>query len=174
MTAIRNQSELERTRNQMLRLATVQCIDPATARARVTVDGGESALVPWLTTRAGPDVTWWAPAEGEQVMLFAPDGDPGNGVILPGVYCNRYPAPRDDPKLHTIVYRDSAAIQYDTRNHRYIVELPDDPNSEIVLIARKITLRGQVKEEKYKRELNDEPRPDPDRRCGEAAAEETA
>ena len=171
MTAIRNQSELERTRNQMLRLATVQCIDPATARARVTVDGGESALVPWLTTRAGPDATWWAPAAGEQVMLFAPDGEPGNGVILAGVYCDRFPAPRDDPALHTVVYRDAAVVQYDTDEHRLVIELPDEPDAEIVLAARKITFRvDESDSEPYRREFDDAPRPDADTRCGGGGA----
>lgn len=170
MTAIRGQSELERTRGQMLRLVTVQCIDPATGRARVTIDGGESALVPWLTTRAGPDVTWWAPAAGEQVMLFSPDGEPSNGVILAGVYSGRYPAPRDDPKLHATVYRDGSAMQYDTEKHRYIMELIDD-DSEIVLSANKIILRAREVRatDPYERELDDPPRVDEDRRCGGGA-----
>lgn len=170
MTAIRNQGELERTRNQMLRLATVQCIDPATGRARVAIDGGESALVPWLTTRAGPDVTWWAPAAGEQVMLFSPDGEPSNGVILAGVYSGRYPAPRDDPKLHATVYRDGATIQYDTERHRLIIELPDDPETEVVIATP--TLRWRVDEvisEPFTRELDDPTRVDDDRRCGGGA-----
>jgi phage baseplate assembly protein V len=135
----------------------------------VAIDGGESALVPWLTTRAGPDVTWWAPAAGEQVMLFSPDGEPSNGVILAGVYSGRYPAPRDDPKLHAIVYRDGAAIQYDTEQHRYILELP--PDAELVLAAPKIILRAdEVEEEPYERELNDGTRPDADTRCGGGGA----
>jgi hypothetical protein len=46
------------------------------------------------------------------------------------------------------------------------LELTDDPDAEIVLAARKITLRGVVKQEGYRREMDDQPRPDPDRRCG--------
>ena len=170
MTAIRSQSELERTRNQMLRIVTVLCIDPETARARVAIDGGESAMVPWLTTRAGPDVTWWAPARGEQVMLFAPDGEPSNGVILPGIYCDRYPAPRHDPAVHAIVYRDGAGIEYDTTKHRYVVEIPrSNGKDELLLIAPLITLRGTVRYEAYKRVLNDSARDDDDTRCSGAA-----
>jgi phage baseplate assembly protein gpV len=170
MTAVRNQSEVERTRGQMLRIGRVDEIDSANARASVFIEDKPTIPLPILNQRGGQDRDWWLPAVGEQVMIFCPDGEPSNGVILGGVYCNDYPAPRKGDE-HATVFRDTAVQQYNPATGVYHIELPeqieeitehgDNPEPAevpmIVLTAPIILLRGAVLRAPYERTFSDQP-----------------
>jgi phage baseplate assembly protein V len=160
MTTIRDVGELERTRGTLLRIGTVSEVDAATARVRVRLDEVPTALLPVLNPRHGADRVHWLPSVGEQVMLFAPDGEPSNGVVLGGVAQTAHPAPRRGSQ-HATVYRDTAVQQYDPATGVYHIELPaDGPAGEpmIVLTAPTILLRtNRLRKAPYTRTFTDQP-----------------
>jgi len=155
MTTIRNIGEVERTRGQMLRVGPVVEVDKDACRFRVLIEDKPTKLIPLLNIRGGEDRAYWVPVEDEQVIVFCPDGEPSNGVILGGVYRDKYPQPRDWDE-HATVYRDTAVTQYNPHTGVYHIELPEEvwEDSEadedekkgpmVVITAPKIMFRGQV------------------------------
>lgn len=51
----------------------------------------------WLTCRAGRSRVWWAPSEGEQVLLLAIGGELDTAFVLPGIFSDDHPAPSGSP-----------------------------------------------------------------------------
>lgn len=129
-------SELERRVSNMIRLATVDSVDHAQARCRVTVGDVKTALLPWLTQRAGADRTWWAPTVGEQVLLLAPSGELACAVVLPAAYQTAHTPPSNDGNVHRVEYEDGTFIQYDRAAHKLTVDCVGDIE---VTAAGKIT-----------------------------------
>jgi len=86
-------TELDRRLANIVRLGTVEQADYAKARIRVRCGDMLTGWLPWLTTRAGKDITWWAPDIGEQVVVLSPSGEPAQGVVLFAVYQNSSPQP---------------------------------------------------------------------------------
>eukprot|EP01022_Parablepharisma_sp_SALTPOND_P026547 TRINITY_DN64377_c0_g1_i1.p2 TRINITY_DN64377_c0_g1~~TRINITY_DN64377_c0_g1_i1.p2 ORF type:complete len:337 (-),score=39.37 TRINITY_DN64377_c0_g1_i1:1793-2803(-) len=95
-------------------------------KARVRVESGEvtTGWLPWITTRAGHDISWWAPELGEQVMVLSPGGDLAQGVVLPAIYQTASPACADRPTLGRHIYEDGAIIEYDKAAHRLYGYVP--------------------------------------------------
>ena len=87
-------------------------------------DAALTAWLPWLTSRAGCDASWWAPEIGEQVLLLSPSGDLANAVAMPALYSTSHPAPSGDPDKHLVRYSDGAEIEYDRANHVLRAVLP--------------------------------------------------
>jgi len=155
MTTIRNISEVERTRGQMLRVGPVVEVDKNNCRFRVLIEDKPTKPIPLLNIRGGEDRAYWVPVKDEQVMVFCPDGEPSNGVILGGVYRDKYPQPRDWDE-HATVYRDSTVMQYNPHTGVFHIELPQSiwPGTEappyeqkgpmLVFTAPKILFRGTV------------------------------
>lgn len=114
--------ELTRKLNNLIRYARV--VEVTGDRCRVAVGGLTSALLPWVTYRAGTDVSWWAPSVGEQVLWLAPGGTPESGIVLGGIYCEDTPPPSTDPALHTTHYRDGAVISYHAGTHTLTATIP--------------------------------------------------
>ncbi len=151
----RAQMEVERSRAAVLRMVTVESVNVEGTRASVIIDGSVSSPIPWVVLHAGRDRTWWTPSEGQQVLIFSPDGLPESAVILGGVWCERYPAPRSDPGVQATVYRDTSVQEYDTNINRYIIEVM--PTGALVLSAPAIQLRADsLSLSGYVREFNDE------------------
>ncbi len=122
--------ELERLVANLIRVATIVAVDPAAARASVRFGAGvnriETAMLPWLTQRAGNDRTWWAPSVGEQVVLFSPSGDLAQGVILPAVYAAAAPAPASSPDVHRTLYASGFVIEHDNAAKRTVLNAWDE------------------------------------------------
>lgn len=138
----RDQMEVERSRAAVLRMVTVSAISEDGQRASVIIDGSESAPIPWVVLNAGRDRAWWAPSEGQQVMIFSPDGLPESAVILGGVWCDRYPAPRSDPNVQATVWRDTSVQEYNSTTGRYILDIL--PTGQLVLTAPVMQLRADT------------------------------
>lgn len=115
--------ELARRLANVVRLAVVHEADYAAARLRARYDvdaDGEPVLtgwLPWLTRRAGGDSDWWAPEDGEQVVLLAPSGDLPQAVALPAIHYADRAAPSDDPDRRLTVHGDGARMLYDRAAH---------------------------------------------------------
>jgi phage baseplate assembly protein V len=56
--------------------------------------------------------------------VLSPEGDLGNGIVLPGLYCDAFPAPSDQPDLVCFAFADGAWIGYDPVRHALAVTLP--------------------------------------------------
>lgn len=117
-------TELTRKLNNLIRYARV--VDVTGARCRVAVGGLTSAPLPWLTQRAGSDITWWAPSVGEQVLWLSPGGRPEGGIILPAVFSDAHPAPSTDEDVVITRYRDGTVASYDTSAHAMTLTVPNN------------------------------------------------
>lgn len=106
-------AELERRISNLLRIGTIEQIDTAAARVRVRSGDILTAWLPWLTQRAGQDLTWWAPDIGEQVLVLSPGGELAAGLVLPSLYQSANPAPGDNQDKQITQYKDGTKIEYD-------------------------------------------------------------
>lgn len=132
-------TELERRLHNTIRICTVDSLDKDRVRVR---DGSGLVTGPlhWVTRRAGHDRDWWAPEPGEQVVLLCPSGDPGLGVVLPGIYRDAFPAPADTPAIHRTLYRDGAMTEYDRNAHRWKAVIP----GPVEITAAQVTIKGPL------------------------------
>jgi len=155
MTTIRNIGEVERTRGQMLRVGRVKDVDARRMRASVYLDEVETILLPVFQQRHGLDRRYWLPVKGEQVMVFCPDGEPGNGIIMGSYARDDFPSPRRFNEDAT-VYRDSAVNQYNPDSKHQHIELTKD--GTLFLTAPTIVLRAdRIVRDPYQRAFTDEP-----------------
>jgi len=83
---------LERQMHNIALVGTVAGANYAIARVKVQIGDLVTCWLPWLTHRAGGDITWDAPEIGEQVTVISPSGEIGNGFVLPAIYQNAHPA----------------------------------------------------------------------------------
>jgi len=88
----------------------------------VQVGEVQTAALPWLTTRAGGDITWWAPEAGEHVAILCPGGSLSQGVIIGSLYCGANPAPSNSADQNVTKYSDGTTITYDRAAHMFTVQ----------------------------------------------------
>jgi len=124
-------------------VGTIYKVDVDNARARVAVGGLRSDWLPWISGRAGPDKVWWAPEEGEQVLVLSPSGELSQGYILAGIYRDKHPAPSKSADQHITLYQDGTTIAYDRKAGTYLIDCVGDV---VIKGARtlKIEFEGQV------------------------------
>lgn len=106
-------SELERLVSNLIRYGTVDSLDAEKAVVRVKSGDLLTGWLKWLSHRAGPDADWWAPEPGEQVLLLSPSGDPMQGIVLPAIYSDQFPAPADVSTRRRVVFADGGYAEYD-------------------------------------------------------------
>lgn len=91
--------ELNRRMENLLRKGTVAAVRLASpACVRVTMGDNTTDWLPWLALRAGGvegGRHWHAPVVGEQAVVLSPGGDPGQGVVLLGLYSDAMPQGSD-------------------------------------------------------------------------------
>ena len=128
---------------RLIRTGSVASVDHEHHTCEVTVGSLMLKDRPWLTTRAGTDKTWWAPSEGEQVLILTPSGQEGSAVVLPALYSdtNPPPAPRggDPSDTTTTEMSDGAILEYANDTHRALLSLPADATLTIETPRTKIT-----------------------------------
>lgn len=136
--------ELARRLANVVRAGTVAELDGDRVRVRYDTDEAGAPIltapIPWLTYRAGPDRSWWAPEVGEQVVLLAPSGELTQAFALPALYSDAHPAPASDPDKHVVRHSDGALFQYDRESHEYRIALP--AGSRVRISAGTIVLSG--------------------------------
>jgi phage baseplate assembly protein V len=100
-----------------------------------------SAWLPFCTTRAGGDVTWWAPEVGEQVLVLALNGDLQEAYVLPlAIYSDAKPEPKNNPNVHYTRYADGTTVEYDRTTHQMTINCI----GEVDVTSPQINLRGDV------------------------------
>lgn len=136
-------AEHDRAIQQALRIGRVAELDPAAARVRVAIGQLVTGWIPWLTLRAGPDASWWAPEPGEQVLVLTPGGRGEQAVALPAVYSDAHPAPADAATVRRDTYADGATVEYDRAAHRLRATLPAG-GTAVLVAPGGVTIVGDV------------------------------
>lgn len=83
---------VKRKQVNTIREGKVTKLHPETGEAEVDMFGLASSRVPWIE-RAGTQKSWDPPSIGERVVVFAPNGDLGRAMVLPGGYSDDNPQP---------------------------------------------------------------------------------
>jgi len=84
-------AEMKRQQANLMRPGTVKSFDAAKGLAICDV-GFDTRPLRTLQF-AGEFNSWHPMTAGQQIMLFSPSGDPGNGLVLPLGHSNANPAP---------------------------------------------------------------------------------
>lgn len=111
------QTEILRALQNVIRIGTIAEADYAHARVRVAVSELVTGWLPWVVSRAGSAVEWWAPSIGEQVVVLSPAGDLAQGIVLNALYQASTPAPDANPEVHKVVYPDGTVVEYNAQAH---------------------------------------------------------
>ena len=129
--------------NNLFRLGTVTEVDLAAARCRVQSGEMHTDFLPWVSAAAGNVSIWCPPCAGEQVGLLCGDGDPGNGIVLRGIYSDTYRAPSDKAAVTLMQFADGAVIHYDSAQHLLSALLPSGGKATITADGG-LTINGPV------------------------------
>jgi len=116
---------LARLIENLIRLGTITETQMKPPRVRVKTGALTTGWLPWIAPRAGADCEWNPPALEEQVILFSPSGQLGNGIVLTGLFSDHHPANGDREGLHRCTYRDGTVIEYDSIAHHLNATLPE-------------------------------------------------
>ncbi len=120
-----NLSTLTRLIENLIRLGTIAAVQVKPPRVQVNTGSLTTGWLPWIAPRAGADREWNPPTEGEQVILFSPSGQLGNGIVLTGLFSDHIPANGDREGLHRYSYRDGTVIEYDSLAHHLNATIAD-------------------------------------------------
>ncbi len=136
-------TEINRRLVNMITLGVVIEANYESAQLRVEIGELMTGWLPWITTRAGGDRSWWAPEIGEQVIVFSPNGDLTQGLVLSALFQQKNSPPAAQPHIHKTEYADGAIIEYDRQAHHLSAVLPAGGTVTIKANGG-ITLMGDV------------------------------
>ncbi|MBC6685934.1 phage baseplate assembly protein V [Wolbachia pipientis] len=118
-------SELNRKLANVIRIGIVKEIDCEKAKVRVKIGDIVTDYLPWITSKAGKDRDWSPPDIDEQVVVFSPLGELSLGVVLAGIYQEKYPAPENKKEINSVKFQDGAKFTYDKEKHHLEIEVVD-------------------------------------------------
>jgi phage baseplate assembly protein V len=108
---------LARLIENLIRLGTIAAVQMKPPRVQIKTGSLTTGWLPWIAPQAGADREWNPPTVDEQVILFSPSGQLGNGIVLTGLFSDHIPANGDREGLHRCTYRDGTVIEYDSIAH---------------------------------------------------------
>jgi phage baseplate assembly protein V len=156
MSAKNDINELLRLLLNVIRTGTVTEVDTKNWLCRVATGELVTNWIPWLTTRAGGAVTWWAPSVDEQVLLLSVGGDLSAAFVLPAIYSNDRMPPSTDEKAMVMVFPDGARFEYSpttgtlhvsgVKKTIYDSESIEMNTDEFTLNAGKTVIKGPVEQ----------------------------
>ena len=127
-----NNADVQQRLAKLINIGTVAEADYENARVKVTIGEWTTTWLPWITTRASNDLSWWALEVGEQVMVLSPSGDIAQGVVLGSIFQqsqqSEVNAIQGTPSqnIHRIKYQDGTVIEYDRENHLLKADVKGD------------------------------------------------
>lgn len=108
-----NQSDTLRLLRNLIRIGTVNAVDPDRGHCRVDTGGNLTDWLNWVSFRAGRTRIWSAPSVGEQVLVFALGGELDTAFVLCGIYSDDFPAPSASADALYIDFPDGAVLEYE-------------------------------------------------------------
>lgn len=108
-----NQSDILRLLRNLIRIGTVNAVDPDRGHCRVDTGGNLTDWLNWISFRAGRTRIWSAPSVGEQVLVFALGGELDTAFVLCGIYSDDFPAPSVSADALHIHFPDDAVLEYE-------------------------------------------------------------
>lgn len=121
--------ERERRVDHMIQTGRIVKVDAQKSRATVMLNGGETKEIPWALARAGKTKKWYAPDEGEMVIVFSPSGSTESAFIWGSIPNDDNKEAGDDAKDDVTEYEDGSKITYDKKNKKYDINLNKDASA---------------------------------------------
>lgn len=118
-------SELNRKLANIIRIGLVKEVDYEKAKVRVKIGEFLTDYLPWITSKAGKDRDWSPPDIDEQVMIFSPLGELSLGVVLGGIYQEKYPASENKRGINSVKIQDGTKFTYNKWKHHLEIEVVD-------------------------------------------------
>ncbi|NEV49597.1 phage baseplate assembly protein V [Wolbachia pipientis] len=146
-------AELNRKLANIIRIGIAKEIDYKKARVRVKVGEFLTDWLSWIASKAGRDRSWFPPNIDEQIVIFSPLGELSLGVVLAGVYQQKYPAPESKKEVDSFLFEDGTKISYDKKNHHLEVSVVDKITFRVGESSVKIT-KGGIKLSAKRIDLN--------------------
>jgi phage baseplate assembly protein V len=141
-------SELNRRVSNIIRIGVISEVDTETAKVKVNTAGITTDWLPWLTSRAGADIAWWAPTVGEQVLLLSPFGELAFGVVFPALYSDAFPQNSNSEFITKVSFLDGTIVEYDRENSTLTVNCVGDVLIEsahnVTITAEAVTINGPL------------------------------
>lgn len=106
-------TEILRLLRNLIRIGTVAEVDLDQALCRVATGDNTTGWLNWLTLRAGQSRSWWAPSEGEQVLILSLGGELDTAFVLPGIFSDDFPPPSASADGLYIAFPDGATLHYE-------------------------------------------------------------
>ncbi|CAI1573501.1 Phage P2 baseplate assembly protein gpV [Serratia proteamaculans] len=97
----------------LIRVGTVHAVDRERGLCRVNTGGNLTDWLHWMTCRAGRARVWWAPSEGEQVLVLSLGGELDTAFVLSGIFSDNFPAPSASADALHITFPDGAVMEYE-------------------------------------------------------------
>lgn len=123
---------LARLIESLIRLGTIAAVQMKPPRVQVKTGELTTGWLPWIAPRAGADREWNPPTVDEQVILFSPSGQLGNGIVLTGLFSDHIPPNGDREGLHRRTYRDGTVIEYDSVDHHLNATLAEGGTTHLI------------------------------------------
>ncbi|WOE63971.1 phage baseplate assembly protein V [Wolbachia endosymbiont of Zaprionus tsacasi] len=146
-------SELQRKLANIIRIGLVKEVDYEKARVKVQIGEFLTDWLPWITSKAGKDRNWSPPDIDEQVIILSALGELSLGVVLAGIYQEKYPAPENKKEINSVKIQDGTRLLYDKEKHHLEIEVVD----KITLKAGESSIemtRSEIKLKADRIELN--------------------
>ncbi|WP_264686486.1 phage baseplate assembly protein V [Wolbachia endosymbiont (group B) of Rhopobota naevana] len=118
-------SELNRKLANVIRIGIVKEIDYEKVKVRVKIGEILTDWVPWITSKAGKDRDWCPPDIDEQVVILSPLGELSLGVVLLGIYQQKYSALENKKEVSSLTFQDGTKLSYDKDKHHLEIEVVD-------------------------------------------------
>lgn len=116
---------------ELIRHGSIASVDLSAGLITVALGDIETQPLRFFTGGAGGTRVWSRPKVGEQVTLFAPDGDLAGAIAMRGNTCDAFP-PIGDADRELVQFEDGAVIAYDPAAHKLEAVLPGGASVSII------------------------------------------
>lgn len=139
-------TELERRLANLVKVGRVYALDLDSAVPRVKVKMGQliTAWLPFVSSRAGSDRTWWPVQIDEKVLVISPSGEMAQGLVIGAFYQQSVSPPSRDADSIELHCSDGAVFSYNKQSHALYIDLPSE-GKVTVNAPQGITLQGDVR-----------------------------
>lgn len=137
-------TELDHRLSNLIQFGKVCEADYQKAKLKVQIGEIVTDWLPWLTSRAGNNTSWWAPEVEEQVLVLAPSGEINQAVILPAMYQQQFPAPSENNYVHQVTYEDGTTLSYDKKHHTLSVTMTTSGEIKLTVGSSSFTINKDI------------------------------